>query len=53
MSSNNVNNLPPNWSLVKLGYVYEITMYCKIVTSLSKTTETQKEIDELYDGVEE
>jgi predicted helicase len=30
----------------------EIQTYCKIVTSLSKTIEIQKKIDENYDGVE-
>lgn len=30
----------------------EIQTYCKIVTALSKTIEIQKEIDELYEGVE-
>lgn len=30
----------------------EIQTYCKIVTALSKTIEIQKEIDELYGGVE-
>ena len=30
----------------------EITTYCKIVTALSKTIDIQKEIDELYEGVE-
>ncbi|MFA5804354.1 MAG: type ISP restriction/modification enzyme [Melioribacteraceae bacterium] len=30
----------------------EIQIYCKIITALSKTIEIQKEIDELYSGVE-
>jgi predicted helicase len=30
----------------------EIQIYCKIVTALSKTIEIQKEIDELYVGIE-
>jgi len=30
----------------------EITTYCKIVTALHKTIAIQKEIDELYNGVE-
>jgi hypothetical protein len=27
--------------------------YCRIATTISKTIELQKEIDELYEGVEE
>jgi magnesium chelatase family protein len=30
----------------------EIKTYCEIVTALTKTIEIQKEIDELYEGVE-